>query len=884
MLSLSNVESGAAATAYYEAADDYYSGDRSPSAWWGRGAEALGLAGAVEPEVFARLLDGRLPTGEQLHHAAAGRRGGTDATFSAPKSISLQALVGGDLRLIEAHQKAVDRALAYAETLAACRVTEAGQTVTASTGNLVVARFEHDLSRACDPQLHTHCVLVNATRRADGQWRALNNEAIYRHKMFVGALYRAELAREVQRLGYEVRLTHLDGRFELAHIDDRQIRAFSQRSAAIEEHLQKSGQDREEASAWDKKLAAVVTREKKTAVDRQVLRQEWEALSREHGVSYAVPEMPVRASTERVGIVDGVGVGLDGDNIDRIKDAIVTDAVAHLSERQSVFGRVELMRQALERGVGTVTFDELQAMLERAEQTGVLIRSGERYTTPAAQQREVDILALEMQGRERLEPIHRGDKALLTEHLAALTQEQQSAALGVLLGRHQVLGIQGRAGVGKTTLLAQVTAMAEAAGYEVRGLAPSASAARELASTGMSTQTIAAFAALEQDGLTPETLLVLDEAGMASSRQMHQILKAVAKAGCRVVLVGDTAQLAAVEAGKPFAQLQANGMATALVGQIQRQQNLQLKQAVELAVSGQVALAVELLDKEITQIVSAAERHQRIAADYVALSPDERAQTRVIAGTRRARSEINRAIRERLGLASQAAFTLLTRKDLTEVARRSTLSYQVGDVVQAEIDYPSLGLKRGEFAHVVARPDHRVLLERGDGVRVAWQPAVAMRLGVFVPEVQPLAVGELVRVTANDRARGLVNGELGKIVGLDADGAPAVSSATGVCLQLADGRQVWLDGTRPLLLDHGYCSTVYAAQGQTCERVLIDADANSLTASRSSFYVAISRARQTARIYTDDREMLPVAMSRELEKESALELVAEREAMGLSDD
>ena len=874
MLSLSNVESGAAAATYYEAADDYYTNDRSPGAWWGRGAEALGLAGEVEPEIFARLLDGRLPTGEQLHHGAAGRRGGTDATFSAPKSVSLQALVGGDLRLLDAHTRAVDRALAYAQTLAACRVTEAGQTVTAPTGNLLVARFEHDLSRACDPQLHTHCVMVNATRRADGQWRALSNEALYRQKMLVGALYRAELAREVQGLGYEVRLTHLDGRFELGHIDDRQVRAFSQRSAAIEAHLQKTGQDREEASAWDKKLAAVVTRERKTAVDRHVLRQDWEALSREHGVSYAVPEMPVRSvrvPVER----DGVEVGLDGENIElAARDAIVADAVAHLSERQAVFDRVELMRQALERGVGTVTLDELQTMLERAEKTGVLIRSGERYTTQAAQQMETEILAMEMQGRERLAPIHRADKALLMERLAVLTPEQQSAALGVLLGRHQVLGVQGRAGVGKTTLLAQVTAMAKVAGYEIRGLAPSASAARELASTGMSTQTIAAFA-LDHAGLTPETLLVLDEAGMASSRQMHQILTAVVEAGSRVVLVGDTAQLAAVEAGKPFAQLQAHGMATALVGQIQRQQNPQLKQAVELAVSGQVSLAVELLAKEITQIVSAADRHQRIAADYVALSPDERAQTRVIAGTRRARSEINRAIRERLGLASQTAFTLLTRKDLTEVTRRSTLSYQVGDVVQAEIDYPSLGLKRGEFAHVVARPDHRVLLEREDGARVAWQPATTTRLGVFVPELQPLAVGDLVRVTANDRARGLVNGELGKIVALGADGGPAV----GVCLQLADGQQVWLDGTRPLLLDHGYCSTVYAAQGQTCERVLIDADANSLTASRSTFYVAISRARQIARIYTDDREMLPLSMSRELEKESALELVAERQEM-----
>src|SRR5471032_1538971 len=124
MLSLSNVGNGQAGASYYEEADNYYTGDHGPSAWWGAGSAHLGLAGAVEPGQFAALLDGRLPSGESLHHAAAGRRGGTDATFSAPKSVSLQALVGGDRRIIEAHQVAMERALAYAETLVACRVTE----------------------------------------------------------------------------------------------------------------------------------------------------------------------------------------------------------------------------------------------------------------------------------------------------------------------------------------------------------------------------------------------------------------------------------------------------------------------------------------------------------------------------------------------------------------------------------------------------------------------------------------------------------------------------------------------------------------------------------------------------------------------------------------
>lgn len=848
MLSLSNVGNGEAAAGYYESADDYYTGDRSPSGWWGCGAAALGLSGPVDAGVFAALLDGRLPTGEMLHHAAAGRRGGTDATFSAPKSVSLQALVGGDMRLLDAHQRAVDRALAYAETLAACRVTEDGQTRSVPTGNLAVARFEHDLSRACDPQLHTHAVILNVTTRADGQWRALNNEAMYRNKMLLGALYRAELAREVQALGYDGRVTHADGRFELAHIDDDQVLAFSQRSAAIEAHLEKQGLARDEASAWTKKIAAVATRDRKTAVDRDLLRQEWQALSWEHGIDFTHSQ----------------GRGRQAATHDDVQAALA-QAVEHLGERDAVFTRMELLRTALELGVGIVTIDELDAGLEEARQSGLLIASGEDYTTAAAQAREAEILSIEESGRDSLSPIYDGDRMALEAQLGSLGVEQKQATLGVLLTHHQVMGIQGRAGVGKTTLLAATATIAKNCGYTVQGLAPSASAARELASTGIQSETIATFMRREYKGLNSKTVLVVDESGMTSTAQMLAILCAAQEAQCRVVLVGDTAQLAAVEAGKPFTQLQANGMATAVVGQIRRQRNAVLRQAVEHAVDGKVALAVELLKKETKQIVSMAERHDRIAADYTALAPEERAQTRVIAGTRHARRELNRRIRERLGLESGQDFTLLVRKDLTDAARRSTLNYDAGDVLQAEVDYTALGLKRGELARVVERLDHRVLIERTDGSRVAWQPATISRLSVFVPETRPLAEGDLVRVTANDRGRGLVNGDFGRVLEVD-------SESLRLTVELTDGRHVWLDGTQPLMLDYGYCSTVHSAQGQTCERVIIEADSNSLTANRATFYVAISRAREMATIYTDDLELLPLTMGRELTKTSALDV------------
>src|SRR5471032_298437 len=126
MLSLAKVATGAAAASYYEGANDYYHKGHDPSCWMGDGAQRLGLAGEVDAGTFRDLLDGRMPDGSQLHNAAEGRRGGTDFTFSAPKSVSMQALIGHDNRLIDAHEKAVARTLEYAERLAAYRVTENG--------------------------------------------------------------------------------------------------------------------------------------------------------------------------------------------------------------------------------------------------------------------------------------------------------------------------------------------------------------------------------------------------------------------------------------------------------------------------------------------------------------------------------------------------------------------------------------------------------------------------------------------------------------------------------------------------------------------------------------------------------------------------------------
>lgn len=644
-------------------------------------------------------------------------------------------------------------------------------------------------------------------------------------------------------------MTHIDGRFELGHITERQVKAFSQRSAAIEAYLKTcNGLERNEAGAWTKKMAAVITRAKKTEVDRADLREEWRTLSVAEGIDYTVPPLPAGL----VAIPDTA--------------TVLAQALEHIGERNAVFSPQSIVQAALERSVGVATLAEIETVLAEAIQSGLVIRDGERYTTFEAQQLEQEVLDIEARGRMASSPISQRQRSALLRDMNSLSDGQRDAALGVLLTSNQFIGIQGRAGVGKTTLLTIAAEQARACGYIVKGLAPSASAARELASAGIAAETITAFIHRQATKLDVRTLLIVDEAGMASTRQMHAILSAAATTGCRVVLVGDTAQLQSVEAGKPFAQLQANGMHTAVVNQIRRQKNPSLKHAVELVVDGQIAMAVEVLDKHIVEIVNASQHFERIATDYAELPSAERATTRVIAGTRYARAEINRCIRAKLGLAELGyEFVLLDRKDQTAQQARSILSYDAGDMVLAETDYPSLGLKRGETASVVERSHHYILLERGDGKRVKWQPALATRLTGYVPMKRSLAIGDLVRVTANDHTHGLVNGDLARV----SDIAPAGDALT---LRFDDGRTVLLDGRRPLKLDHGYCSTVHVSQGQTCDRILIEADAHSLTATTNTFYVAISRARHHAQIYTDDRELLPVAMSREIIVDAALDV------------
>lgn len=273
MLSSSVIKNVSQASHYYNQQDNYYTREQGieQSEWFGKGAEKLSLSGNVDTKTFNQLLLGIMPTGEQLGKMVDGKikhRPGWDLTFSAPKSFSILALIGGDLRLLEAHRQAVCAALFHIErSCSQARIQTPDGIAYQNTKNLVAALYHHDLSRAEDPQVHTHCVIMNMTERLDRIWRSLASkiggygeknqgeingfiERVRHHNRYFSKVYETELAFRVKELGYEIRIDSESGKFEIVGVSKEAIHFFSKRRQQIEEKLAEKGLSGGKAAAF----------------------------------------------------------------------------------------------------------------------------------------------------------------------------------------------------------------------------------------------------------------------------------------------------------------------------------------------------------------------------------------------------------------------------------------------------------------------------------------------------------------------------------------------------------------------------------------------------------------------------------------------------------
>ena len=880
--SIGKIASPSQGASYYER-DGYYAKDdpahREASRWTGRGAEALGLSGPVDPDTFRRILEGKVPDGPQL-----GRRGkdgeihhrpGRDVTLSAPKSVSLLAMVGGDDRIVDAHDKAVGKTLAWIEDHAVrTRMQDkaAGAMVRVGGQKMVAATFRHDTSRNLDPQLHTHCVIANMVQGEDGKWRTMVDDGLFKGKMAIGAIYRSELAEGLRDLGYGIEKTHPDGRFEIAGVSREVIEAFSTRRVEIEAAMAERGLGTPAENPHLAARATLMTRAAKRDMDKTALRETWQLQARALGFAAdAIQASARQAERNRSGPDLFVPPGHAS------RDA-VRWAVAHLSERQAVFGHHDLLAATLGRDPGAVTGAAAERAIAALKQEGGLhaargLDHGRHWTTDAALGRESETIALMRAGQGVEKAIMRGWITETKLRNGRLNEGQKAAVKTILAAKDRVVGVQGYAGTGKTTMLKRLRAVAERRGYQVAGLAPSASAANTLGKeAGIESETLQRFLArhaglIEGRGTArglrhlrsrfAKTVLVVDESSLASSEQMRGLLRAATTLRlARVVLVGDEKQLGAVEAGKPFGQLRAAGMQTVVMDEIVRQRDAELREAVRASLAGEVKAAFAKLGEHVAQ-VDKCELGAHAAARWLQLAPEQRAATGVTAPTRALRDEINETIRAHL--VAEGAVTgparrgeKLVSRSLTRAQMTVASNYASGDTVIFNRAYKTLGVSAGDERRVVGVDQlwKRVDLADDQGRIVKWAPErlAAAKGGaeVYRGVAMELRAGDRVRWTRNDPGAGLVNGATATVERIERG---------GVRFRLENGSLTRLAGNDPQMrhLDHAWAATVHAIQGRTVDRIIaaMPADHPRLT-TQQAFYVAISRARDRAELVTDD--------------------------------
>ena len=929
MLSAAPVKSAAQAASYF-AKDNYYSSDKEqPSGWWGAGAEAAGFgngAGSnVDPQQFEAALRGELPDGTQLGTERNGEwqhKPGWDLTWSAPKSVSLLALIGGDSRLIAAHDRAVQAAMTHIEQHQVhTRIRQDGEVQLVQTDNLTAALFRHDLNRNQEPQLHTHAVVLNATQTPDGQWRSIESRPMLKEIKPNGELYRAHLAAEVTRLGYQI-IPGKEGTFEIAGITQETLDRFSSRSAQVEARLEEKGLTRATATTDQKMDATLKSRRAKEHVDRTTLKAEWQARI---GSDQPALTSLVQSATRHEQAYTRNAAS---------QQTAARDAVAHavsaLSEREQAFSHHRLAEAATRFALGRAAPHAVEAAITHAVKSRDLIprtvtepspqtradtaRPG--YTTPTAIRLETTLFALLDRAKGATQPLvnDRAAKAAIETAEArsetrghAWNEDQRAATHGILTSRDRVVLLQGSAGTAKTsTVLATVAAAAEAKGYTVRALAPSASAAQTLGDALRTEgQTVHRFLGeLSQNGTSPglvdrltggREVWIVDEMSLLGTRKTVELLQAAREQRARVILTGDRIQLGSVEAGQAFAQAQERGLDTFRLTEIVRQQSEAGRAAVRAMIARDAPAAFQALERDGGRIIEEGDPGARLmmmAQHYAALTPEARTNTILIEPSREGSEAVKHTVRTLLQMQGEltgpaAPGTRLLDAGLSNADKKTAVSYEVGQVIRTSkaLDLEGGRLNRGDYAIVSAidaRHDRLTLrTEEGQSLTLNTGRIDGRQLDVFQPTRGELQTGDRVRWNRNDRELGLSRGDFGTVAGVDGNHAT---------IAFEKGRELHLDLTdrRNQHYDYGYAVTAYSAQGMTKDWVLHAESWRVNLVNWRSLYVGMSRGTTSGTIITDNRERLEDAIGlRAGEKTVAIDptLVAGvREAMDQADN
>jgi conjugative relaxase-like TrwC/TraI family protein len=846
MIRITQQNSAGDAKRYYATADYYSQGQEIVGRWGGKGAARLGLEGTVDKFSFDRLCDNLHPqSGEPLTvRTRTERRVGYDFTFSVPKSVSVLFSLSGDEGILDAFRGAVDETMREIEAEMKTRVRAGGKDEDRVTGNMTWAEFIHTTSRPVDglpdPQLHAHVFAFNTTwDEEERRWKAGQFADVKRDSPYFQAAIRVRLANRLQDLGFGIQRKRDD--FEIAGIPADVLKRFSRRTAQIE----KAAQDKGITDPKRKAELGAETREKKgEALSWESLQKEWDSrLNGDERNTLAAVHRRARRYARP----------------ERAEGAAVDHAIEHSYVRDAVVSERKLVTEALKRGIGGVTVDDVTREVAKRPLIRSEVEGRTMATTHEMVQLESRLIDFARNGRGRCRPLGDPERPCSREWF----NEGQKAAVSHILGsRDRVMIIRGVAGAGKTTLEQEIGEALAEAGKPVIALAQSVQASREVLRQQAGFATADTVARFLKDSEMQESarggMILVDEASQLGTRDMLRIFEIAESMGSRVLLVGDRRQTRSVTAGEPLKLLEEKaGLRVAEVNEILRQEG-DYKKAAKALSEGRAGEAIAELDKlGWIKEVDNEDRYQELAAAYLAVAHERKRDgslksALVVSPTHAEANHITEAIRDGLKaedkLGKERVIDAWIPSHLTDAEKSDATQYDAGDMIQFHQN--AKGYTKGQ----------RVIV--GEGTTVPVESA--NRFELYHAIQLALAKGDRIRVTAGGKTKDgkhrLNNGSLLTVEGFTKGGDIIVDHG-------------WVIDRDFGHLTYGYCITSHASQGVTVDKVFIGMAAESFGATNErTGYVAITRGKEQAQIFTDDRESLIRAVSRPDDPLSATEL------------
>lgn len=867
MIRMIQSKSAAHAKSYFAEAlskADYYVNDQEVKGRiHGKLAERLKISGEATKEIFDMLCENTNPlTKGQLTARNDERRTvGYDINFHCPKSVSVLHCLSKDDTILKAFEKSYQETMLDIQNDAMTRVRKDGQDNDRKTSELVWADFIHQTARpvdgrAPDPHLHSHCFVFNATfDDKEAEFKAVQFRFIKRDMPFYQACFHKRLADNLIEKGFDIQRT--DKSFEVVNVPKKVLDLFSKRTDEIGRIAKEQGITDAKEKA---ELGARTRSKKQNGMSMDELKTEWRKQIAELGEKESQGEPKVWFAPER-------------EKIDFAPSQCIDFALEHCFDKKSVISERRLLETAYRHALGSpkTTLDMINDSFRNDKRVILLNEYGETVcTTHEVFKEEKRMVELAKEGKGQIMPLYTKAPPI------ALNGQQKAAVEEVLTTSNMVSIIRGAAGTGKTTLTHEAYKHMKAVGKEVTFVAPTAEASRGvLRREGFeSANTVSAliFNREMQQNLKGQVLWV-DEAGLIGTKDMKALLEITKEQNARLILSGDTKQHSSVARGDALRILNTvAGIKAVEVNKIYRQKPEDYRSVVESLSKGNVKDGFEKLNKmggiiEIDPLNPTA----KLVEQYMNLTKKGKVAL-VISPTHRHADEVTDGIRRqlkanrKLGKKEIKALRLTDLK-FTDAQKKDTRNYSQGQVIQ--LNQNVTGMPRGSRWKVDHVENHLVRLKNEQGFIqfLPWDKPDFFT--VFNQSEVALAKGDKIRVTklcSDENGKRLENGQVFTV--------EKVSKKGDITIRNNISKAKYEINQNFGHLSHAHCITSQTSQSKTVDYVLSSQPADTFPASDAKqFYVTVSRAREGAFVFTDDKEKLLEHVARLRDRLSAMEAV-----------